>query len=186
MELASQSRQGPAFLSGTGNVVPVIGRFTGSWSMAMTSDVDGAKINLWYSHNVGGEFESGLRKCGTQPPPMNKSANGRDRTWPSVSPRDPAISVLRSTISRSLRTNARKVCRAARYRANYSPSPTRSITSVISTPAPDEGTLLGISNRSNRLSHGLPVGIRNDRKCERYSARAEPCAARSRKLRCKP
>jgi hypothetical protein len=74
----------------------------------MTSDVDGAKINLWYSHNVGGEFESGLLKCGTQPPPMNKSANGRDRTWPSVSPRDPAISVLRSTISRSLRTNARE------------------------------------------------------------------------------
>ena len=51
-----------------------------------------------------------------------------------------------------------KACWAARYRANYSP-PTRSITSVISTPAPDEGTLLLISNRSNRLSHGLRLGL---------------------------
>jgi hypothetical protein len=89
----------------------------GKLDMAMTSDVDGSKTNLSYSHKVGGEFESGLLplKCGTKPPPMNKSANGRDRTWPSVSPRDPAISVVRMegilvdrSISRSLRTNAQE------------------------------------------------------------------------------
>src|ERR1700691_683711 len=97
MELASQSRQGPAFLSGTGTLCPSLADDLREVGYGHDERCGWSKTNLSYSHKEGGEFESGLLplKCGTKPPPMNKSAIGRDRTWPSVSPRDPAISVVR-------------------------------------------------------------------------------------------